>query len=179
MRRLVLIFAAIALFSGSLNAQETFQKGTKVFKFGVGLNGNGTPVEFTFEKGVANDFLGVKGMALGLGANLGYYGYKEDFNNLAGSFSWKYSNIILAGRAMVHYQFIDKLDTYAGIMLGYNVASASYSGPNAGSIPSPSVGGVVWGGIIGARYEISKNWGAYIELGKSTSYANLGVAYKF
>jgi len=179
MKKLILVIAAVALFSVGSSAKGMFEKGTRVFKFGVGLNGNGTPVEVTYEKGVANDFLGVKGMVLGLGANMGYYGYKEDFNNLAGSFSWKYSDIILAGRAMAHYPLIKKLDTYAGIMLGYNVASANYSGPNAGSVQTPSVGGVVWGGLIGARYEFNNNWGAYIEVGKSTSYGNLGIAYKF
>jgi len=179
MKKLVLIVAAVALFSLCSNAQGTFVKGTKVFKFGVGINGSGTPVEASYEAGVTNNFLGVKGMVLGLGANLGYYGYKESFNNMAGSYSWKYSDIVIAGRAVAHYPLIKKLDTYFGLMLGYNVASASYDGPNAGSIPTPSVGGVVWGGLIGARYEFSKNWGAYLELGKSTANACLGVAYKF
>jgi hypothetical protein len=179
MKKLVLIVATVALFSLCSNAQGTFVKGTKLFKFGVGMNGDGTPVEAGFEAGVTNNFLGVKGMVLGLGANLGYYGYKEDFSSMAGSYSWKYSNIVITGRAMAHYPFIKKLDTYAGLVLGYNVGSVTYSGSNAGSMPSPSVGGVVWGGLIGARYEFSKNWGAYIELGKSTANACLGVAYKF
>jgi len=183
MKKLVLIVVAITLFSINSNAQGTFVKGTKVFKFGVGINGNGTPVEASYEAGVTNNFLGVKGMVLGLGASLGYYGYKEDMSTttMLGTYktSFKYSNIVIAGRALAHYPIIKKLDTYAGIILGYNVAKASLDGDNAASMPIPSVGGVVWGGIIGARYEFNKNWGAYLELGKSTTNACLGVAYKF
>lgn len=179
MRKFALIIAAVACFSMGSYAQGMFQKGTQLFKLGVGVNGDGTPVEVSYEKGVKEDFLGVEGLVLGLGGNLGYYGYKNDFANLAGSYTWKYTNIIVAGRALAHYPIIDKLDTYTGVLLGYNVASSKYEGPNAGSIPSPSVGGVVFGGIAGARYEFSQSLGAYIEAGFGISNLNVGLAYKF
>ncbi len=179
MRKLALIIAAVACFSVSSNAQDMFVKGTQLFKLGVGVNSNGTPLDISYEKGIQDDFLGVDGLVLGLGGNLGYYGYKEDFTNLAGSFSWKYTNIIVGARALVHYPLIDKLDTYTGVMLGYNVASAKYEGPNAGSIASPSVGGIVFGGLVGARYEFSQSLGAYIEAGFGISNVSLGIAYKF
>ncbi len=179
MRKLALIIAAVACFSVGSNAQGMFKKGTQLFKLGIGINGHGTPIEASYEKGVKSDFLGVQGLVLGFGANLGYYGYKENFSNLAGSFSWKYTDLIIAGRALAHYEIIKKLDTYGGLMLGYNVASAKYDGPNAGSIPTPSVGGIVVGGLVGARYEFNQQWGAYLEVGYSTSYGNVGIAYKF
>ncbi|HBL76922.1 MAG: hypothetical protein A2W90_00855 [Bacteroidetes bacterium GWF2_42_66] len=179
MRKLTLIIAAIAFFSVSSNAQEMFEKGTQLFKLGVGLNGNGTPVEVSYEKGVKDDFLGVDGLVLGLGGNLGYYGYKEDFAGYGMNYSWKYTNIVIAARGLVHYPLINKLDTYGGLVLGYNVASTKYDGPNAGSVASPSAGGLVVGGLVGARYEFSENFGAYVEVGYSISYANIGIAYKF
>ena len=179
MRKLALIVAAVACFSLGSNAQGMFQKGTQLFKLGIGVNGNGTPIDVSYEKGVKEDLFGVNGLVLGLGGNVGYYGYKENFSNLAGSYSWKYTDMIIAAKGLAHYKLIEKLDTYAGLMLGYNIASVKYDGPNAGSIPSPSVGGVVFGGIAGARYEFSQSLGAYVEAGFGISNLSLGIAYKF
>ena len=179
MRKLALIIAAVACFSVSSNAQEMFVKGTQLIKLGIGVNGNGTPLDISYEKGVKEDFLGVDGLVLGLGGNLGYYGYKEDFAGYGINYSWKYTNIIVGARALAHYPLIDKLDTYAGLMLGYNVASTKYDGPNSASIASPSVGGFVLGGVAGARYEFSQTFGAYVEAGFGISNVSLGIAYKF
>ena len=177
MRKLALIIAAIAFFSMGSSAQGMFEEGTQLFKLGIGLNGNGTPLDVSYEKGVKENFLGVDGLVLGLGGNLSYYGYKEDFSVPGLNYSWKYTNIVVAARALAHYPLIDKLDTYAGVALGYNVASVKYSG--AGTMPSPSVGGIVFGGLVGARYEFSQSLGAYIEAGSSISNLSLGLAYKF
>jgi hypothetical protein len=179
MKKLALIIAAVAFFAVGSKAQGMFEKGTQLFKLGVGINGSATPFEVGYEKGVKENFLGVDGLVLGLGANLGYYGYKEEFTVPSMSYSWSYTNIVVAGRALAHYPFINKLDTYAGLMLGYNVASTKYEGPNAGSIPTPSAGGIVFGGVAGVRYEFNANWGAYLEAGFGISNLNLGIAYKF
>jgi hypothetical protein len=178
MRRLALIIAVVCISVGA-NAQGMFEYGTQIFKLGIGVNGDGTPFEVSYERGVQENFLGVDGLILGLGGNLGYYGYKKDFSGYSMNYSWKYNNIIAAGRALVHYGFISNLDTYGGLMLGYNVADTKYEGPNSGSIPSPSAGGLILGGLVGARYAFSPAWGAYIEAGFGISNLNIGVAYKF
>ena len=36
---------------------------------------------------------------------------------------WKYSNIIIGARGNFHYPLMNKLDTYTGLLLGYNVSS--------------------------------------------------------
>jgi hypothetical protein len=182
MRKLALIIVAIACFSMGSNAQKMFEKGTQLFKLGVGVNGLGTPIDVSYEKGVKEDFLGVDGLVLGIGAGIGYYGYKEDFvgldaNGLPEKYSWEYTNIIIGARALAHYQFIKKLDTYSGVILGYNKASLKYVG--SGSMPSPSAGGIVFGGLIGARYELSESLGAYVEAGFGISNVSVGLAYKF
>lgn len=179
MKKLVLIIAAIVCISVGSNAQGMFEKGTQLFKLGIGVNGNGTPFEVSYERGVKEDFLGVQGLVLGLGGNIGYYGYKEDFAGYGMNYSWKYTDFIVAGRALAHYPLINKLDTYGGVILGYNVASVKYDGPNSSSIPTPSAGGFVFGGVVGTRYEFSQTWGAYVEAGFGISNLNLGVAYKF
>lgn len=179
MKKLALIFAAIVICAASTNAQDLFGEGTKLIKVGLGLNGYGIPVEVSYEKGIKENFLGVDGLVLGLGGNLGYYGYSEDFSGFGGNYSWKYSNIVLAARGLGHYSFIPKLDTYAGLVLGYNIANVKYDGPSGSLLDSPSAGGLVLGGLVGARYEFNEKWGAYMELGYSISYATVGVAYKF
>lgn len=179
MRKFALIMAAVACLCMGAQAQGMFEKGTQLFKFGVGVNSFGLPLEASYEKGVKENFLGVDKLVLGLGGHLGYYGYKEEFSMFSGAYSWKYTNIILGGRALAHYPFFDKLDTYAGLMLAYNVASVNYTGPDSGNIDSPSVGGLVFGGVAGARYEFNPTWGAYVEAGFGVSNFTIGAAYKF
>ena len=178
MKRFILVLAVFAVAVLNTQAQDMFEKGTQLFKFGFGVNGVGVPVEVSYEKGIIEDFL-TEGLVLGIGANVGYYGYKEEFPSIAGSYSYKYTNMVIAARALGHYSLIDNLDTYAGLVLGYNVASAKYDGPNAGLISSPSVGGLVFGGLVGARYEFNPKLGIYAEAGYSISYLNVGLAYKF
>lgn len=178
MKRFILVLAVLAVAVLNTQAQDMFEKGTQLFKFGVGVNGAGVPVEVSYEKGIIEDFL-TEGLVLGIGANVGYYGYKEEFVDLTGPYSWKYTNMIVAARALGHYSLIDKLDTYAGLVLGYNVASVKYDGAYSEFINSPSVGGLVFGGLVGARYEFNPNLGIYAEAGYSISYLNVGLAYKF
>ncbi len=179
MKKLALIVATVACFALSSNAQKMFVNGTQLFKVGIGINGHGMPVDVAYERGVMSDFLGVEKLVLGLGAKVGYYGYKEDFATMLGSYSYKYSNIIIGANALAHYPLVEKLDTYAGFLLGYNVAKSTYSGPGAGSANSPSVGGFVFGGVVGARYEFSDSVGAYAEGGFGISNLTLGLAFKF
>ena len=81
MKRLALIIAVVCISVGA-NAQGMFENGTQIFKLGIGVNGDGTPFEVSYERGVQENFLGVDGLILGLGGNLGYYGYKKDFFRL-------------------------------------------------------------------------------------------------
>ncbi|MBP9690144.1 MAG: hypothetical protein KBE91_11070 [Bacteroidia bacterium] len=50
------MMAVIVSLTAVSNAKGTFTKGTQLFKVGVGVNGNGIPVEVSYEKGVKNDF---------------------------------------------------------------------------------------------------------------------------
>jgi hypothetical protein len=179
MKKITLIFAVLVLVSYGLNAQEMFEKGTKLVKVGFGLNGHSFPVEASYEQGIVNNLFDVDGLNLGLGLYLGYYSYKEDFGMFTGdTWGWKYTNFVIGPRAIAHYEFIDKFDTYTGLMLGYDVGSSKYYGPD-GYDPSPVTnGGFAFGWVVGGRYEFNDNWGAYAELGYSISYLSLGVAYK-
>ena len=116
-------------------------------------------------------------MNLGLGGYLGYYGNTESVGSWDGSdYGYKYSHIVIGARGIVHYPFIPKIDTYAGVMLGYNIASARFYGD--GTDPgSSAAGGFAFGGIVGARYQFKSKWGVYAEAGYSISYLSFGLVY--
>ncbi|MBR4155785.1 MAG: hypothetical protein IKU01_03650 [Bacteroidales bacterium] len=67
--------------------------------------------------------------------------------------------ILVAARGNFHYQFVNKLDTYAGISLGY------------------AYGGFGFGGQLGARYYFNNKFAGNIEFGGFTGFA-LGVSMK-
>ena len=75
--------------------------------------------------------------------------------------AWDDSHVmfLLAGRANYHYQFLDNLDTYAGLSLGY------------------AWGGFGFGAQLGARYYFNNKFAGNIEFGGFTGFA-LGVSMK-
>ena len=114
-----------------------------------------------------------------LGGYIGY-AYSEDKNSL-GSYTWayQYTYYIVGARMAYHVDFgIKKLDSYAGAMLGWDVASVNTSG-NAITGSVASAGGLSLGLYVGARYFFTPNWAAFAELGYSVGVLNLGSAYKF
>lgn len=81
--------------------------------------------------------------------------------------------LVVGARGAVHYNFVDKLDTYAGLMLGYSRASVKVLGVSA------STGAFGWSTFIGARYFFTPSIGAFAELGYGTSALEAGVTFKF
>jgi len=105
---------------------------------------------------------------------------------------WKYSiplpynmdvsitNIGIGVRGMYHFNFMNNLDTYAGITLGWVFQNASVShssGISYGDYAGNSF--FLWGANIGARYFFTETFGAYAELGYSgLQYLNVGLTMK-
>jgi len=193
MRKLVLIIAAFAFISvgssavekakGKPKVVEMFAKNTQLFHVGIGINSDATPIELSYEKGIKDDLFGVKGLNLGVGGYFNYFGYSSDFAGFSEAgpttYTWKYSNIVLGGRALAHYKLIDKFDTYAGVMVGYDIFGAKLSPANS-NIPVTAASFVFYGGVAGVRYEFSPKLGVYLEGGSaSVSNASIGIAYKF
>lgn len=184
MKKISFFIAAVLLLLGSANAQtEMFEKGTQLFKVGIGYTAVGFPIELSYEKGIKDDLFGVEGFDLGVGGYFGYFGYEEEFTfDFDGSrYSWKYTNIIVGARAIGHYQIFDKLDTYSGVMLGYNVAKATFEGdPDLEDlIDDVEVGGFTYSGVVGIRYEFNPKMGAYLEAGFGVANVTGGIAFKF
>jgi hypothetical protein len=183
MKKLLLLFVIGCFTLTQLVAQEsTFNKGDKVLNIGIGFGTtlySGTyyksqipPISLSLEFGVADNILD-KGV-IGVGPYLGYSSYKYEY----AGWGWKYSNIIVGARGNFHYPLVNKLDTYTGLLLGYNISSSKEFG-TGGTDYQASSGGVVWAWFIGGRYYFSDNFAAMLELGYGVAYLNLGVALKF
>jgi hypothetical protein len=176
---------AIVFILGAAAANAQVKKGDKNLNLGVGLasalySGSGysgkiPPISASLEYVLKDDLFDGKG-ALGVGGYLGYTAAKWDYMG----WGWKYNNIIVGPRGYIHYHLVDKLDTYAGALLGYDIVSAKETG---NSIPgynyNATASGVIFSGFIGARYFFNEKFAVMGELGSGIAYLNLGVTLKF
>lgn len=179
----ILLFVTFSV-SQLFGQTPTFSKGDRVLNLGLGFGttlysgsyykSQVPPLSASFEIGVADEIID-KGV-IGVGGYLGYSSYKYEYNN----WGWKYSNLIIGARGNFHYPFVDDLDTYTGLLLGYNISSSSEFGTMGPGLDySASSGGLVYSWFIGARYYFKENLAAMAELGYGITYLNLGVAFKF
>jgi len=178
-----LLLAVLVAF-GFLSANaQVIEKGDKILNLGVGFgsalysgsgyNSSVPPISGSLEVVIKDDLFDGKG-AVGVGGYLGYSAYKWKYS---GDNGWKYSNIIIGPRGYLHYNLVENLDTYAGVMLGYNIVSSKWYGSGT-SFGSASGGGVIFSGFIGARYYFNDKFAAFAELGSGIAYLNLGVAIR-
>jgi hypothetical protein len=185
MKKLLLVLVVVVLSLTQLMAQEsTFKQGDKVLNLGIGLGStlytgsyyksSFPPLSASLEFGVKDGILD-KG-SIGVGGYVAYSAHKWDYSN---AWYYKYSNFIIGVRGVFHYPLLDKLDTYTGILLGYNIATSKEYGSSVfGYDYSASTGGVVGAWFVGARYYFSDKFAVMGELGYGITYLNLGVALK-
>ena len=187
MKKVVItLFAAFLAFN--LSAQDNMlTKGEKVLNLGIGLGstlytGSGytssvPPISASFEVGVKDDVLDVG--SIGVGGYLGYASSKWEYTYFGGNWGYKYTNFILGARGSFHYPLVDKLDTYTGLMLGFNVVSAKEFGDIDPLYNySASSSGLIWSWYAGGRYYFSEKFAAMAEIGYGIAWLNLGVALK-
>lgn len=183
MKKLFVLMVAVVLSATQLIAQEsTFSKGDKVLNLGLGLgstlySGTGNkglvpPLSASLDVAVVDNIL-EKGV-IGVGGYIGYSSYKWE----SGGWGWRYTNIIIGPRGTFHYPLVDKLDTYAGLLVGYNVVSSKWIGTGA-QFGAASGGGLVSSFFIGGRYYFKDNLAAMAELGYGIAYLTIGVSLKF
>lgn len=184
MKKILLLAAALLLAASQAGAQDVFRKGDAVFNAGVGLNsslysGSGytttlPPLSISGEFGITENMIDGENGSIGIGGYLGFTG--SQYEPIIG-YGYKYTSVIIGARGAFHYQFVPNLDTYAGAMLGYNVASAKTFGSGTG-LAAASAGGFTLSLFLGARYWFAHNLGAFAELGYGISNVNLGVAFR-
>ena len=192
MKKFLYVLAMVAI-AGSARAQDvtpTFSEGNLVFNAGIGFGtslysgsfykSTMPPISISGEYGVADDFL-TEGLTLGVGGYFGIAGskYETTYSGLYGReyYGWKYTYTVIGVRGTLHYPLVEKLDTYAGLMLGYNIVSMK----EFGDVPygfSGSSSHAAFSAYIGGRYYFTDNLGAMLELGYGVSYLNIGLAFK-
>lgn len=180
------IFLILALMGGivsGIQAQNVFSKGDKVVHLGVGLGSylGGTgytssipPVLVSYEQGIVDNLIDGNA-SIGLGGYLGYTANKWNATNDSG---YKYSYLILGARGAFHYQFIDKLDTYAGLMLGYNIVNGKWFGSGTETNPVATSSSVAYSVFLGARYYFTDKVAVFAEVGYGIAALELGVAFR-
>ncbi|MDR0724931.1 MAG: hypothetical protein LBF59_02845 [Prevotellaceae bacterium] len=171
----VFIIAFFAITGVSYAQNDIFVKGDKVIGAGIGFintihTGNGwknasIPIYLTGEYGVVDGLIDGKA-SVGIGLDLGYAAFKYT----PAALSYRYSNLRLGVRGAFHYQFADNWDTYAGLILGYDIVS----GNDNYAVSKPFLGS-----CLGARYYFSNSFAAMAEIGHNVSLIKMGIAYKF
>lgn len=167
------------LLTLSTSAQNTpakcFDKGSGIINLGIGLgttlyssgySGAFPPVSISYEKGIANGRWGVGGYLAHTGAR---YGEKPDY--------WKFSYTVIGVRGDYHFYTTDKLDTYGGIILGYDIVSDKWHGEGDGDSYKASGSEVIFAPFIGGRYYFGDHIGVFAELGYGIAWLNLGLAF--
>lgn len=168
---LAVAFAGFASL-GEANAQKTFEKGTQTASLMVGLPGSTgalsgivvPPLTAVYERGVVSNLFGNGKGTIGVGGQGGYQLIRTAPETYA-------SSIFVGARGALHYEFVSKLDTYAGVALGW--------GFYGGSAYSGATGAFLYQGFIGARYYVTPTLGLGGEVGFGYSLLNLGVTYRF
>ena len=170
-------FLTLCGFSWNAFAQdEAFNKDDMVVNAGVGLGSyisdkgfsmSVPPISASFEYAIVDLFNGRGGIGVG-----GYAGYLLRKSN--GDNSFNVGDFIIGPRGLFHYQFLEKLDTYAGVLLGYDVVSFNNSANT-----NISGSGIYTAYFIGGRYYIANNFGVFAELGYGISPLQIGLTYKF
>ena len=111
---------------------------------------------------------------------IGYTSAKEEYKLFGTQFSYQYNNFIIGAKGTIHYAFVDKLDTYAGLMLGYNFVSYKAKGSHEKDVNyKPSDNAPAFYFFAGARYYLTDTFAAFAELGYGVTIVNAGISIKF
>lgn len=198
MKRMITIFCALTLLvffqlttvpvqasNPATDVESTFKLGDKVLNLGLGIGStlyrgsfyttSVPPISASLEVGVVEDFI-VEDLTLGVGGYLGYSSSRYRWSGFGSEWGWNYNYIIVGGRGAVHYPLVEKLDTYTGLMLGFNIVSSTTVGDVTGSASS---GGLVYSWYAGGRYYLSDSFAVMAELGYGIAYLTIGVSLKF
>ena len=185
MKKFLLIGAICAWVAGHTSAQETsFNQNDNVVSLGVGLGGNlyygrsyfgyadynRLPAFLlSYERCIIGELFNDKS-AIGVGGIGGY--------TAANHSSWVSSDIMFGVRGAMHYALVDKLDTYAGVMAGYDIYSWKWKGSGE-AIHTSGSSGFTYGVFAGARYYFAGPLAVYAELGYGFTFVNAGLSVNF
>ena len=104
MRKFLLSLVAICFLGLGVQAQE-MSKGQLVGSARLGFGGGGIPIAVSADYGIVDHLINKKD-SISVGGQVGMFVYNGGMS------------LSLAARGNFHYQFIDNLDTYAGLQVG-------------------------------------------------------------
>jgi hypothetical protein len=174
------------LFSQSKKIPLSVEKGDMFLSLGIGFFGVKSgdiseklvmpPIPVSFEYIMVDNLFEGRG-ALGIGGFLGYSATKWDYSYAYEKI--RNSRMIIGARGYFHYAFVEKLDTYGGVLLGYKNESTNFIGnENPGYNPDYSDGTPTANVFVGCRYFFNDRIAGMAELGWGMSNLTLGVAIK-
>lgn len=197
MKKAILLLAVFGLFFITARSQgDAFGKGASAINLGIGFGNTiyngayynmGLPsISVSYEYGIVDIPMGssLKGV-VGVGGLFGYGMSRYDYHFGGYGYDFKANYFLIAVRGNYHFIFLDKLDTYAGIILGYYFAWGSsdidYPPGYPSSYPtySDSDGGFHGGAYVGARWFFTPAFAVFSELGWSISIFTIGATFKF
>ncbi len=174
------------LFSQTKEIPLTVKKGDKFLGLGIGFFGIKSgdtsdklvvpPIPVSFEYIIIDNLFEGRG-ALGVGGFLGYSATKEDYTY--GYEKIMNSKLIVGARGYFHYAFVEKIDTYGGVLLGYKNESTNFIGnENPEYNPDYSDGTPTANVFVGCRYFFNDRIAGMAELGWGMSLFTIGVTIK-
>jgi len=188
--KLKYLFLSVFIGGYFVTNAQSISHGNKIITLGIGLGpsyysgveyiGIVPPLSASFEYIIQDNLINGKG-AIGVGGYVGFATYKWE-ENIPGYGLWGYNsgNIFIGPTGTFHYSFVDKLDTYGGLFIGYNIVDNNEFGvAHHGHDYHMKGSGYVWALYTGGRYFFSNNFAVMLELGYGITYLNTGIALKF
>ncbi len=154
----------LVLFTGTSLAQ--FDAGKTTVGVGAGFGGGGLDGSGAIPITLEINFLKLSDNLQG-GIFAAYASTSEEMNFFTAKGEWSFTNIIVAAQTNYHFSPGATFDPFAGVALGYNVASASWSWDGNTNLaePSATAGGFFYSGQVGFNYWLGKSTAIQLRAG--------------
>jgi hypothetical protein len=176
---LVTFLLAALMVTISSQSYAQYQVGKNTGSLSVGVGGGGLTGTGAIPISAEFNFLNFeKNIHAGLFAS--YSSTSENFD-FGYSGKWKYTYIVIAAQGNWHFMPGEKLDPFAGVSLGYRIASVSWSWSGAAGPYSPSsasASDIFFSAQAGLNYWFSEKWAVQVRVGYFP-YASIGVTAGF
>lgn len=169
------LLSIIILFLTVSLTQAQYQPGKKTLGAVIGFGSGSLPGSDGIPLTVEYNFLNIIDKQVHFGVLGGFASTSEDFHWGWGKGSYKYTNFILAAQANYHFLSGNKFDPFAGLALGFNFASSSWTWDSGSGVsPSASSSNIFWDLQLGCNYWFSPKWAMSVRLGYFP-YFGIGV----
>ena len=190
-RKLMLIAAVLLLGLTNVKAQDLFSKGAIAVNASIGLgNYSGynmgiPPLSVAADFGIIDNIIGDNG-SVGVGGYVGFATNSYTYNYYS-NYYYKstVTRMCFGVRGTFHYQLSNKLDTYAGLMLGLYTYSYSYKDNYNNNYNdlydyynNSNHSNLSFSGFVGTRYYFSKAMALNAEVGYGFTYISAGLTFK-